>query len=89
MINRIILITTIGCEGCRIARSILRTNINNMVLQEYDINDLPNDIHNRVVLHDFPTTLFVDWSPEDFDIKAVLVGTFSKKKLSQTIDSIK
>lgn len=89
MINRIILITTTGCEGCRIARGILRAQIDNRILQEYDINDLPNDIHDRVVLHDFPTTLFVDWSPEYFEIKQVLVGTFSKKKLSQTIDSIK
>lgn len=60
--NKIVLITTEGCEGC----SIMRYSINSALLYsskeiEFEVKDVSNlsgEEKNKLKLKDFPTTLF-------------------------------
>ena len=60
--NKIVLITTRGCEGC----SVMRYSINSAILysskeiefESKDVSTLDIQERNNLKLRDFPTTLF-------------------------------
>lgn len=83
---KILLITTKGCEGCRIMRNIITKVIAD---SKYDIEFIIKDVseidktffkNNNIT--DFPTTIFMISD----EIKAIFVGTQSYVKLSGHIN---
>lgn len=61
--NKIVLITTEGCEGCNIMRrniqSAVRHTSKEVEFKVVDQNDISSKIKRTIVLKDFPTTIFV------------------------------
>ena len=60
--NKIILVTTKGCEGCNIMHKSIKQALNNTSKKiEYvtkDITELSKDEKSKLKTSDFPTTLF-------------------------------
>ena len=60
--NKIILITTKGCEGCTIMHKSIKQALNNTSKKiEYvtkDITELSKDEKSKLKTSDFPTTIF-------------------------------
>ena len=88
-INRhIYLVTTEGCEACRIMERILkqvqRNNVYTFSIQVIDYKLLPEFIRVDVVLTDFPTLIFL----ENNVIKYHVAGTMSAKKLQEIIKDL-
>ena len=88
MNKHIYLITTKGCEACRIMERILkqvqRDNVYTFSIQVIDYKLLSEFIRVDVVLSDFPTLIFV----EDDVIKYHITGTISAKKLQEIIKDL-
>lgn len=83
MIKEVYLVTTKGCQACRVQRNNL-----NIVLEDYDIDfkecdftELPDWLATNVCLTDFPVTIFV----ADEIIKYHFSGTKSVNKLNKII----
>ena len=60
--NKIVLVTTKGCEGCNIMHKSIKQALNNTSKKiEYvtkDITELSKDEKSKLKTSDFPTTLF-------------------------------
>lgn len=60
--NKIVLITTRGCEGCSIMRNSIKQALNNTSKKiEFvikDITELTKEEKSKLKTSDFPTTLF-------------------------------
>ncbi len=61
MTRKIYIITTEGCEGCRIIKNILNSinKDNNFTIVSIDHKEVPDWIKNKIKLIDFPTVIFV------------------------------
>ena len=86
--KHIYLVTTEGCEACRIMEKILkqvkRNNSYTFSIQVRDYKLLPEFIRVDVVLTDFPTLIFL----ENNVIKYNITGTMSAKKLQEIIKDL-
>ena len=86
--KHIYLVTTEGCEACRIMERILkqvqRDNAYTFSIQVRDYKLLPEFIRVDVVLTDFPTLIFL----ENNVIKYNITGTMSAKKLQEIIKDL-
>lgn len=86
--KNIYLITTKGCEACRIMERILkqvqRDNDYTFSIQVRDYNILPEFIQVDVALTDFPTLIFL----ENDVIKYHVAGTISAKKLKEILKDL-
>ena len=86
--KHIYLVTTEGCEACRIMERILkqvqRDNVYTFSIQVRDYKLLPEFIRVDVVLTDFPTLIFL----ENNVIKYHVAGTMSAKKLQEIIKDL-
>lgn len=88
MNNKLYLITTEGCEGCRIMNNLIKeldddySNKLNVTVCNFD--DVPEFIKINVKLTDFPTLVFV----KDDVIKYHCVGTKPKYKIKDIIKDI-
>ena len=86
--KHIYLVTTKGCEACRIMERILkqvqRDNSYTFSIQVRDYNLLPEFIKVDVALTDFPTLIFL----ENDIIKYNVFGTISAKKLQEIIKDL-
>lgn len=88
MNNVIRLVTTEGCEGCKIAENIIKKVIekpdfSNIKLEKIDCLDINyRQFINRYFINDYPTIVFI----KDNDVLAKYVGTMSESIL---IDKIK
>lgn len=82
------LLTTEGCEACKIMERILRTvhedMLYNFSIEVINFKDAPEWIKINVPLHDFPTTVFV----ENDVIKYHSTGTMTVRKLLDIIQDI-
>ena len=62
IMNKILLITTRGCEGCAAMRNSIKQALaltsKEVIFEERDISDLDKKDANNYRLRDFPTTLF-------------------------------
>lgn len=60
--NKIVLVTTKGCEGCNIMHKSIKQALNNTSKKiEYvtkDITELSKDEKSKLKTSDFPTTIF-------------------------------
>lgn len=82
--NKVVyLVTTKGCQACRVQRNNL-----NIVLEDVDcdfricdFNELPDWLKTNVVLTDFPVTIFI----QDEVIKYHFSGTKSVNKLNNIL----
>lgn len=79
--NKLLLITTEGCEGCSILNKLvldslelLETNIEYTVK---DVSEVPKKLIRAELITDFPTLLFY----KDDEIIHKIVGTTTKYKL--------
>lgn len=82
--NKIVyLVTTKGCQACRVQRNNLNIVLEdiNCDYKENDFNELPDWLKTNVVLTDFPVTIFI----EDEVIKYHFSGTKSVNKLNKII----
>ena len=88
MNKHIYLITTKGCEACRIMERILkqvqRDNMYTFSIQVRDYKLIPEFIQIDVILTDFPTLIFL----ENNIIKYHITGTISAKKLQEIIKDL-
>lgn len=82
------LLTTEGCEACKIMGSILRTVREDLLytfsIEVINFKDAPEWIKINVPLHDFPTMVFV----ENNVIKYHTTGTMTVRKLLDIIQDI-
>ena len=84
------IITTIGCEGCRIMENIVNNVIKDINYDEieysiYDFQNLDVDmLHfvNRYQVNDFPTTFII----KDNNVLNRIEGTVSKNTMIRYID---
>lgn len=87
MIDRTIyLIKTHGCSACKCMEHILNSVIENtdIDLVSLYVEEVPEWIKNNVILHDFPTTVFV----KDDIIKYHFAGTDTIKEINKIIKDI-
>lgn len=88
MNKHIYLVTTKGCEACRIMERILKQVQRDVYytfsihVKDYTIT--PDFIKVNIALTDFPTLVFV----EDDVIKYNITGTISAKKLQEIIKDL-
>lgn len=86
--NKIIyLITTKGCEACRIMADIMLAVLDELkgtTLLIRDVLDIPMFIRVDVPLNDFPTLVFI----KDGVIKYHASGTMSKDKVKTILSDI-
>ena len=86
--KHIYLVTTEGCEACRIMEKILkqvqRNNVYTFSIQVRDYKLIPEFIKIDVVLTDFPTLIFL----ENDVIKYHVAGTISAKELQGIIKDL-
>ena len=84
----IYLVTTEGCEACRVMNKILKQVQNDVdytfSIKVRDYKLLPNFIKINVILTDFPTLIFL----ENDVIKYHIVGTTNAKKLKEIIKDL-
>lgn len=81
------LVTTKGCESCRIMENILNKVFNclsSFTIEVKEFNELPFWIKTNVAIKDFPTLIFV----EENVIKYHCSGTISFKNLMNIIKDI-
>lgn len=61
--DKIVLITTKGCEGCAIMRNSIKQALaltkKEVDFEEKDVEDIDKKQRSKLILKDFPTTLFV------------------------------
>lgn len=82
--NKIVyLVTTKGCQACRVQRNNLNIAIEDYDIEykECDFTELPDWLQTNVVLTDFPVTIFI----EDEVIKYHFSGTKSVNKLNKIL----
>lgn len=88
MTKDVYLVTTEGCEACRIMNKILKQVQHNVdytfSIKVRDYKVLPNFIKVNVILTDFPTLIFL----ENNVIKYHVAGTMSAKKLQEIIKDL-
>ena len=88
MSKDIYLVTTEGCEACRIMNKILKQVQHDVdytfSIKIRDYKLLPNFIKVNVILTDFPTLIFL----ENDVIKYNIVGTTNAKKLKEIIKDL-
>lgn len=85
------IITTIGCEGCRIMENIVQNVIKDIDYNEieysiYDFQNLDaNMLHfvNRYQVNDFPATFII----KNNEVVDRIFGTCTKSKLKNIIDN--
>lgn len=86
--NKVIyLITTEGCEACRIMTDIMLTvldELEGVTLFVRDISDIPMFVRTDIPLNDFPTLVFI----KDATIKYHISGTLSKDKIKAILSDI-
>lgn len=80
------LITTSGCEGCRIMRNILleARGDADIPISEYSTSAIPDKIRDKVTLTDFPTTLFI----LENNVARTVVGTESVTKIKSILKEL-
>lgn len=79
------LITTEGCQGCKIMKNILDEHFSDIKLRVQDIRFVPLWIKTNVKLDDFPTLLFI----KDDIIRYHFSGTKSARKIRELIENLK
>lgn len=77
--NKIILVTIEGCEGCKIMNNIINKALTFLAIpikfDKLDYTSLSKDFIDTYDITDFPTTLFI----KDDVLKAKIVGTANVK----------
>lgn len=87
--NRVVLITTEGCEGCNIMKRIvsnayLDAKVENVSFGEYDFREREvEDIVKDNNISDFPTTLFI----KENKVIDKIIGTRTKEEVMDKIRS--
>lgn len=79
------LITTEGCQGCKIMKDILDNNFNDVRIRVQDIRFVPLWIKNNIKLTDFPTLVFI----KNDVIRYHFSGTKSARKIRELIETLK
>lgn len=79
------LITTEGCQGCKIMKDILDNNFSNIRVRTQDIRFVPTWIKTNVKLTDFPTLIFI----KNDVIRYHFSGTKSVRKIKELIETLK
>lgn len=85
--NRVVLITTEGCEGCNIMKRIVFTayldaKVENVSFGEYDFREREvEDIVRDNNISDFPTTLFI----KENKVIDKIIGTRTKEEIINKI----
>lgn len=79
------LITTEGCQGCKIMKDILDKNFSNIRIRVQDIRFVPMWIKTNVKLTDFPTLVFI----KNDVIRYHFSGTKSSRKIRELIETLK
>ena len=78
------LITTKGCQGCKIMKDILDNNFSNIRIRVQDVRFVPLCIKTNVKLTDFPTLVFI----KDDVIMYHFSGTKSARKIRELIETL-
>lgn len=85
--NRVVLITTEGCEGCNIMKRIVSTayldaKVENVSFGQYDFREREvEDIVRDNNISDFPTTLFI----KENKVIDKIIGTRTKEEIINKI----
>lgn len=84
--NKLILITTEGCEGCVIARNNIRDAIKetkkeiNFVIK--DVNEIDKKLIKQLRITDYPATLFF----KDNELRYKAIGTYPSIVILRWVD---
>ena len=78
------LITTEGCQGCKIMKDILDNNFSNIRIRVQDVRFVPLWIKTNIKLTDFPTLVFIN----DDIIRYHFSGTKSARKIKELIETL-
>ena len=87
--NKIILFTTQGCEGCVIAERLLKRVVENKNIK-LEVNDVYDYINaseqnkhfiSRYFINDYPTTVFM----RDNEVLTKCIGTMSMAQIEELI----
>ena len=80
--NKIILVTIEGCEGCKIMNNVINKALSFLAIpikfDKLDYTSLSKDFIDTYDITDFQTTLFI----KDDVLKAKIVGTANVKTVS-------
>lgn len=78
------LITTEGCQGCKIMKDILVNNFSDIRIRIQDVRFVPMWIKVNVKLDDFPTLIFI----KNDIIRYHFSGTKSARKIKELIETL-
>ncbi len=78
------LITTEGCQGCKIMKDILVNNFSDIRIRVQDVRFVPMWIKVNVKLTDFPTLIFI----KNDIIRYHFSGTKSARKIKELIETL-
>ena len=78
------LITTEGCQGCKIMKDILDNNFSNIRIRVQDVRFVPLWIKTNVKLTDFPTLVFI----KNDVIIYHFSGTKNARKIKELIETL-
>lgn len=78
------LITTEGCQGCKIMKDILVNNFSDIRIRIQDVRFIPMWIKVNVKLTDFPTLVFI----KNDIIRYHFSGTKSARKIKELIETL-
>ena len=78
------LITTEGCQGCKIMKDILDNDFSNIKIRVQDVRFVPLWIKTNIKLTDFPTLVFI----KDDVIRYHFSGTKSARKIKELIETL-
>lgn len=78
------LITTEGCQGCKIMKDILINNFSDIRIRIQDVRFVPMWIKVNVKLTDFPTLVFI----KNDIIRYHFSGTKSARKIKELIETL-
>lgn len=87
--NKILLITTIGCEGCKIQDRIIQEalkDIDGVSYEKHDEYFLTDKVKKQYAINDYPATLFIRTKPNKHDeILKKIIGTTTKQDIINKI----
>lgn len=78
------LITTEGCQGCKIMKDILDNDFSNIRIRVQDVRFVPFWIKTNIKLTDFPTLVFI----KNDVIRYYFSGTKSARKIKKLIETL-
>lgn len=92
MLKKVLLITTPGCEACKIMENIIRKvhkdNLYTFSIDVQEFNKVPEFIKINVPMNDFPVTVLLQGGKSGQTIKYHFVGTKPAREVQSIINDL-